>query len=300
MVVSSNKFIILKSNPDTNIISGLPYAHYSYSGCRYSAVKNVNIDEIDDEYKNLIGKKIKLATVQGKIVDGEIVAIKMLSESIPHFGNVQAWSGEYSDYVYTDEEINNEVWNLGEKYLVAEFKIDEELDDENEIVFAAFEDNQSKAYFTNYDADDILVDRVHNELSGNELFKSFQQEYAGYESYAGDNWWESEESWIQRASFETDNNETYVSVLSTAGNPCGCDFYFYVYSITKFNEDGTSEILFAENEEYYLVLAIDVEGDGILEFILDDFYGTRVLLKLIDNEWKIYKEWSIPYLDCPC
>lgn len=297
--VSSNKYIILESEFDKNIGKGEAYNPISYADQRYSAIKDVDTELLEADFADLVGKRVLVGSTSGDIVIAEISSIKIMAECIPHFGSLQTWENYMGDgKVYTDDEIAADIWSMGDFYLVAEFEPEEPISED--IVFAMSLDAKPKIFPETEFVDIEKVDeKILASLSFTKMFQNYQQEYEDLEYDETQKWWESEETY-KIAAYIPVENDLQVAYYFVAGSPCGGDYFFSSFSISNFRSDGLFETVYLTDEMYTLVLALDINYDGVLEYIVQDFYGRRVLLFWGEPDWENMYEWSIPYLDCPC
>ncbi|MBN2893567.1 MAG: hypothetical protein JXL97_16970 [Bacteroidales bacterium] len=299
--VSSNRYILLDTLVSDDLSIGEASNLINYADGRFTAQKDIDYDLLPEEYKDLINSEIKVGASSGEFYTVKIKSIKMIAECIPHFGTLQNWSGEYTDNgEYNDAEKSAELWDMGSYYLVAEF---EEVKYE-QIIFAVPMDSKAKIYpeveAQELDNTDNYRTQIIDNLSSTEIFKANQEEYENSESATDEKWWNNNETWELYSYIPGENNEFYVALYLVGGNPCGGDYFFSTFSVTKFKKGSLVENMYFEELGYYLVLAIDLNDDGVLEYIVEDFFGRRILLFLGDHDWEELYEWTIPYLDCPC
>lgn len=298
--VSSNKYIVLESDFDGNLASGNAYEPIGYGDQHYSAAKDIDENQIPDGYSELIGKRVQVGTETGKIVIAEIKSLKIVAECIPHFGSIQMWEDTFDEGIdMTDEEIADEIWGMGEYYLVAEFETEKQVSDE--IIFAMQLDAKPEI-FPEIKSDEIeqYEAKIIESLTSTKIFKNYQSEYEELEYTEAEKWWEyNDELYAMPANIPV-NDEKYIAMYLVAGNPCGGDFFFKTFSVTKFREDGLLENVYLTEKGYYLVLALDINYDGVLEYIVSDFFGHKALLYFGEPDWEERYEWNVPFLDCPC
>ena len=297
--VSANKYIILDTIIDKKWTVGKPKSLIGYADQRFNSVKDVKTELLPVEYQSLIGKQVKIGFANGDLETVKITSIKIMAECIPHFGTALSWDGEFDDVVYSDEEKAKEIWDMGKYYLVAEFEDITETD--SEIIFALAFDESPIIYPSESEDDNSkeIIERIIESLSTTEIYKDYQTTYLEYGFSSDEKWWYADEIWNLYSFIQTKNDELYVALYQVTEQYCTTDYFFTTFSISKF-KDGLLEPVYLSENGYFLILAVDINGDGILEFIVDDFFGKRILLYWNETEWEQKYEWTIPYLDCPC
>lgn len=299
--VSSNKYIVLDTMADESIATGNAYAITGYADQRFTSVKDIEADKIPEKYKDLVGKIVFVGTESGGLFEAEISSIKIMAECIPHFGIIQQWEGEFDDHIYTDAEKSEQIWDMGAYFIVAEFETTTVYEDD-EIIFALplkYEKCCVYATTNNHDEKDVMYQQIIDNLSSTKIYKNYQTEYSSIVD-DGTNWWNALEFYEIFSFFESVNGETYVALYQIAGNPCGGEYYLPTFSVTKFRNDGLVENMYQTDEAYYLITPIDYNNDGVLEYIISNFYGKRILIYWGEPDWENKYEWEIPFLDCGC
>ncbi|MBN2662480.1 MAG: hypothetical protein JXR68_02420 [Bacteroidales bacterium] len=298
--VSSNKYIVLEADADTAISTGKAYSPIGYADYRYSAVRDISADFVPSEYQNIVGKTVLVSTKAGDVFEVKITSVKMIADCIPHFGTVQTWDGYLDGNKYTDAQKAAQIWNMGDHFVVAEFETSEQIDDE--IVFAVPDNDIKPFVYPSSDKNSEKVamrQRILDGLSGTKIFNNYQNMYVEYDD-TGQKWWNNSDIYEVFSFIETKPNEIYVALYQALGNPCGGEYFYTAFSVSKFRTDGLIETMYLTEQGFDLVLAIDYNGDGELEYIVDNFYGKRILIFLGEPDWVNKFEWTIPFLDCPC
>jgi len=190
---------------------------------------------------------------------------------------------------------------MGAFFIVAEFEqVDNSNDDE--IVFALPMSNNDCSIFpitASYDGYDTFRQQVITNLSSTQIFKNHQAEYTAIEG-SDSEWWKSSNLSEFFYVFESNNTETYVALYQLAGDSCGSEYFLPAFSISKFIDEEFMENLYLIDDAFNLVMAFDYNNDGNLEYIIEDFFGKRILIVWNGTDLENKFGWSIPFLDCPC
>lgn len=302
--VSANNYIILESDIDSNIEVGKADFLKKYEYTRYTVTKNINLKLLNPQFKNLIGKKILICCEDGTIDTAEIVIIKVMAECIPHFGVIQDWS--IPDEPVTEDQKAEQIWELGDHFIVAQFYTKKSLN--SNVIFAVPLGNKIELYPVIKDFKDNygLKDLYLKNLAQTDIFKSYQTEFSKIDN-SKTNWWESEDSYSNYFFVKQNSDNMFAAAYITAGNPCGGEYFYETFSIAEFVKNKLISLPFLVKEDgYALILAADIDDDGSVEFILENGFGKRILIKQTQSadgknkEFQIKYEWQIPYLDCPC
>ena len=70
------------------------------------------------------------------------------------------------------------------------------------------------------------------------------------------------------------------------------------FSIWKIIGDSLPQFQHIDSLSFQPILATDIDGDNIPEFLIDRGYGTRSLLQKKGAEWKEIYSWWIPNYSC--
>jgi hypothetical protein len=94
-----------------------------------------------------------------------------------------------------------------------------------------------------------------------------------------------------------------VSLFVIEGSGCG-GFAGQLWALWRVDASGawTSISLGGNGQESSLApeYALDANGDGLLEWVAEEFPGKYYFLRREGNSLTIYKELDIPFHDCPC
>jgi hypothetical protein len=94
-----------------------------------------------------------------------------------------------------------------------------------------------------------------------------------------------------------------VSLFVVTGSGCG-GFAGRLWALWRVDAAGawTPIVLGEKGQESSLSPwhALDVNGDGVLEWVAEQFPGKSFFLRMEGNSLTIYKDLLIPFHDCPC
>lgn len=310
--IADNKYIIISDNPDTNWIKGIPILSKTVINGAHSAIADVKLESLPPKYLDIFNKKFNIFSDNGSTFIAKINSLKLLTELFPHFEQVQKWNGvDYNDSKrqspddgsrYTDEQIALDIWkSTGQHYLVAEFVIENITKNTDNFYFALPSDKTAsvfKSVSSKKMAD--VKSKINNIVNQTKDYATIQQEFMEKSENHNNNWWTDKESNESFVFFELNNKKGYSTLNHTSGNACGGDFYAKKFSIWKTDEDSLPILLYMADGAYNTILATDIDGDNIPEFLIDDGFGNRSLLKKVGKEWTEYYTWTIPYQDCGC
>lgn len=295
--VVSNSYIILGTDADTNLAIGKPSSMFTYEDNRICIAKNTDKNQLNEKYKKIIGKKVLLGCVDGTTLVAKITDIKLISVFIPYFDLTSIDCNENEDLL-SDEQKARQLWNYGNYYIVAQFSTNKPIS--SKIVFAVPTNTDLKIFKNDEFCENcellnnILLDSLHRT----NVYKNLQNQFESFSQGAA-KWWNiaNQSFW----HFQLNSDETYVLMNQVAGSKCG-DYYFTTFTICKFQKNKLSEIQFLSVEDmYFLLVAADIDGDEQIEFVLDNHFGKRIVLKLQqNNQFRLIYQWNVPYMNDPC
>jgi len=300
--IAEDKYIIISAFADTNWVSGKPHSPASSNGGVYSALTDVNLDSLPSTYADLINKKFRVWSSAGDTYLVKITGLKLYSAFIPHFGQVQMWNGTNGEegLPFTKEQQAGDIWNSAALYLVAEFDPGNAV--LSDLFFAVPEDKPEPVLFSqdSKEITEAAYNKISLLLNKDEDYSGIQQEYTEKSERKDAQWWKDTESNEGFTVFNLSNKESYATLNHSCGNPCGGDFYFERFSIWRLLKNSPAQLLYMTESSFGTILSLDLDGDKTPEFLIDDGFGNRFLLKKENKEWTRIYSWNIPYQDCPC
>ncbi|MGB4775532.1 MAG: hypothetical protein WBP45_10190 [Daejeonella sp.] len=294
--IANNKYIILSSSPDSAWVKGAPVLQQAMDNGIYSATMDVKAEALPQVYAGLLNKEFKVCGDKGVVLNAKIKSFKLLAAVIPHFGQVQAWNGEMDAPAATDKQKAMDIWKSGARYLVAEFEADKQS---GKFYFAVPADKTRPVIFSSADIPEVKK-KIIDLAAETKEYKTAQKDFLKNSENKNGNWWASEESSETFSFFEPDGGQNYAVLIHTGGNACGDNFYAEKFSIWTIAKDAAPTLTYMINGHDKVILAADIDGDKIPEFIIDDDFGNRSLLKNTAGKWTKTYTWNIPYLDSPC
>jgi hypothetical protein len=135
-------------------------------------------------------------------------------------------------------------------------------------------------------------------LANTESYVALQKKYDLTSKVKNNNWWQNDNS--EETRFWCRLNDDYVVVNHIVGNLCDDGFFAEKYSIGKVNDKEETELLCLIDGTYRTIVIVDIDGDKIPEFVLDDGMGKRFLLKKVGNEWEKIYGWNIQNFNIGC
>lgn len=287
--IIDNQYIVLSDSTINDWCTTVPNDYSQGNSAYYTSVP-VKDDVLPDEYKIAKNMGFAVYSANGEQYIAKVTGYEIVSIQIPHFGAIQQWNGEQGEAAMSNEEIAKSLWENGKHYLVAKFTISDLQS--SELCFAVPSQNTNvKVYDTiSYNTNSIIA-----ALGQTSEYVSKQGEYEEA-SGSNRNWWDEASSATIVSSIKNARNEVYTIISESAGEMCGGPFYFEATSIWC-TRNGIPEIQKISGEKSYTLIAIiDINGDDVPEYVVDDGFGGRYLLTINDSD-RIFK---IPYNDCPC
>lgn len=228
----------------------------------------------------------------------EILAI---SRIVPHFGERQAWSGEMDDAKpYTKAEIARAAFNDDAAYLVGRLSSEGAMCAPGR--YAHVVDAQAPAAGMRVTEGVDVVEK--SAVSAFRSLPSYQRIQNEFEGESNGNWDEFVAPGVSDSGLDVhvyryaDKGRHHVVVQARAGTGCG----MFEGQLTAFFQlDGSlaSPTLtpVSDMERYIDIFdALDLDGDGVLEYLGEVFFDTVV----IDQRGEEQRRIAIPYYDCDC
>lgn len=296
--VSNDKYLILSSSSKKEWAKGTPKLLEFPGNGIYSAITEAKMELIPSIYSNLIDKKINVCNKVGEIFSARITSLKLLSQFIPHFGQVETWNGSIG-IALTNEQKAQEIFKSAALFLVAEFQMDNPKAKINNLYFATPSERPKPKLFPLL-SDTSQNANIKNELSKIDEYEKVNKDYLGQSGFSSNKWWKDEEREEVFSLIKIKNGLHYATLKHVLGNPCGTGFYANFFSVWKLENKKKPLLLYIKDNSYSIVLVTDIDNDDIPEFFIDDDFGSHFLLKKDGESWRNYYDWIIPYEDCPC
>jgi hypothetical protein len=257
------------------------------------AARRVDVAKLPPELARWQGRRVRLVTVQGSTCDAKVRGLRLMSRSIPHFGDRQQWAEMKPDVVA------RQAWEMGTKVLVAD------VDKPCEHAFWAQPAGApSPAVDAGEAAAGALKARALAELRKSDGWKQIQKSYLESPTKGVKRWDELEGANVEVRRFRARRGGAEIKLVSVAEAVVG--------SCSEFNADLWG--LFEERGGTLLprntpgtssgkpVAAVDTDGDGNSELLYEPgSFGAEKGRLLLDGElWDAGEEVQVPFLDCPC
>lgn len=240
--------------------------------------------------------KFRFFTEKGEACEATLEQTELVSLETPHFSvRDNLMRGEI-----TKEEYASSSWTNGNK--VVAFHVAEEACRNQDIRWAQPASSKGAAAIreTTDEATFRTAVRKFRELGS---YTDVQNRYKK-ETGAQDRWDDRvSQSNVEVWSSGGNPNEKMVSLLVIEGSGCG-GFAGHLWALWRVDAAGkwTSINLGANGQEFSLSpwFALDVNGDGRLEWVVEQFPNKYYFLRMEGNSLTIYKDLEIPFHDCPC
>lgn len=302
--IASNKYIILSPCFDSSWTEGAP-SLVNTEDPVYASISNVATKLVPAGYQSLLHKKFVVYGNNGVTYTATIASLKIYSSLAPYFGQVQRWQGLQDEdgkkHIYTDEEKALSIHNSGAQYLVAEFNLNAPEKKPGELVFAVPPNRPASVLFalSSNDAAGANKQQIIHALNKTKDYSAIQQEYAKANTGKG-SWWQDDECNELITCYSINNKKTYTAVTHSVGDACGNDFFDQRFSVWEVEENASPVLQYMAEGFYTIILAIDIDGDNIPEFLISDGQGKRLLLKKNQEKWETCCGWEVPSNDCGC
>lgn len=301
--VADNKYIILSDTTDRAWTTGAPWLPHHENVGVYTALSNVKTESLPGSYTSLLHKKFNVCGSNGKHYTATVSSLKMYAAIIP--SSLQMLQGNEAqgdnEQPYTDKQQALDIFTKGARFLVAEFELDVQPGNTDNLYFAVPQGNPSPALLplVSKEATNANKKRIMASLIKTNDYIKVQQEYMGDPERQGINWWQDKTASTLFNSYLL-NKKGFHIIGHYSGNECSSGFFGQKFSIWQMEENASPVLLFMTEAFYTVLLATDIDADGIPEFLIEDNRGTRTLLKIDKGNWKNYYQWSIPNQTCGC
>lgn len=243
-------------------------------------------------------EKYRFFTAQGKACEAKLrERVELVSLETPHF-SVRDGLRNGS---MTKEEYAQSVWTNGNK--VVAVHVEEAACRGKDIRWA--QPASAKGAAAKQEVADEATHRTalrkFRELSS---YAEVQTRYTKETGEKGT--WDDNASTSVAAVWSSAGNpkEKTVSLFVSAGSGCGGGFAGQLWALWRVDAGGAwIPVGFGEKgQEFSLVpaYALDVNGDGVLEWVAEQFPGKYYFLRMEGNSLTTYTDLQIPYHDCPC
>ena len=291
--IAENKYIIISDNPMKNWVNGKPKLLETEMG--YSACNDLKLELLPAEYLELLHNNYSIYNDRGNFIIVKIKSLKILTSYIPADGQWLQWNGnEGESEIFTDEEIAQSIWYTGKhKYLVAEFETESEIK-KGDVYYFAIPSNKSASVFvsTVSTKSEEVKNKITKIVNQTKDYIDIQKEFKEKSGNNLDKWWSND--FEDFAYFKINNKETYALLGHTEGM---FDFESR-FSIWKIIGDSLPQFQHIDSLLFHTILATDIDGDNIPEFLIDRGYWTLSLLQKKGAEWKEIYSWWIPNYSC--
>ncbi|HEX6428463.1 MAG TPA: hypothetical protein VF008_12285 [Niastella sp.] len=303
--VADNKYIILSDTTDRTWSTGAPWlqSNENIGGYGYKAISKVKTASLPVAYTSLLHKKFNVCGNNGKHYTATVSSFKIYAAIIPF--SLQMLQGnevqEGNEQPYSDQQQALDIFNKGARFLVAEFELDAQPGNTDNLYFAVPQSKRSPALLSllSQEATNANKKRIMASLIKTTDYTKVQQEYIESPEKLGINWWQDKTADELFNSYLL-NKKGFHIIGHYSGNECSSDFFGQRFSIWQTEENASPVLLFMTEAYYEVLLATDIDADGIPEFLIEDNRGTRTLLKSDKGNWTNYYQWSIPNQTCGC
>lgn len=256
----------------------------------FTVSRSVNAAELEPSVSALKTKKLR---VEGGC-DATISEFRALARVVPHFGQRQVWEGmvpgdSKPGTPLPPEQVASGVWELGQPRLFAK------LEGCNEGSFAWLAGElQPRAAEPVEDA--ALSERALSAFAKLPSVQATQKEFLKQAKSAEGNWWEEG---TEVAIFKhPTSGQVLVSVLANLRDGCG-EFNASEWAVFEQKGKTLKRISPTQRAPDRISEALDVDGDGKLEFLGETDIGTDIALIWPDaNDFG--SALTHLFLDCPC
>jgi hypothetical protein len=261
----------------------------------------VQASELPPEVASWQGERVTDGACVAKIVDFAVIG-----RMYPHFGTRAVWAGaEEEGPAYTEQQIADDAFPSSEAVIGGR------LESEGGCSIGAYVYQHGKpgyaaAESVKHPALDEAATRAFHMLSS---WKEIQKEFVEYEKTRerehGEELDEGEEPgpWDGKGPTVTawkhpTSGAILVAVQAKEGEGCGAFFgSLSALFAVKGSLDKPELALLGEPDMGEVLDVFDIEGDGSLELVVTQGYGTTML---VNESGDSLRTLSIPFLDCPC
>lgn len=256
----------------------------------YTASRAVDAAALDPSVSALKTKKLR---VEGGCA-ATISEFRAMTRVVPHFGQANAWKGEVEGQAkpatpWSPEQIAESVWTLGEPVLYAK------LEGCSEGSYAWLADELQPRAAEPVE-DEALSERALAAFGKLPSVRATQKEFLKQAQNPDGNWWEEA---TEVAIFKhPTSGQVLVSVLANLKDGCG-EFNASEWAVFEAKGKALKRIALDQRAPDRISGALDVDGDGRLEFLGETDFSTDIGLLWPDAD-EVGAALTHTYLDCPC
>lgn len=295
--VSAYHYIVV-AGVDTTWGAGKPHLEEGYEMGVRAVMTDVNQDSLPAGYKKLLHRHIWVYSDSGKKGIAEITSFTLLTQFIPHFGQVQRWNGtEGVDSPYTAEEIALDIRRSVPTLLVARFEFINKKEIAGNYLFAVAANRRAPRSYVNTPAV-ALENKILAAAYKTDTYKTIQKDFV--QNLKKKSYW-TKEGDVQTEFYHFKNKKgtDFVTLTQEGGNPCGGDFYGEVFSFWQIGKNGIPKLLYMDNMNASTLMAVDIDNDDFPELLIQT--GTDYfLIQRVDGNWERIYSYGILNQDCPC
>lgn len=282
IVIDENLVVISMDEDD---VSHHPPKLMSPRGVAMAAVKD------EKDLKSFIGREARVIGPDQTICNAKIESLHVYAGVEPHFGQVQAWTGEFGP-APSENEIAAGIWELAGTSRVIVGQLDKRCAGG---LLATFDSEAPATSLTNLDTSEETESAVKTAFRGLSGYKLIQKEFR--EEFNKEGFWDEEDSggFVTYRAFASEGKLKYVSISVDAGPGCG-DFGGYFWALYKIGADQKPVLLTDQRDPgEYFVPEATVVVNGKTYFVGENRIFEEVGATFVNTH-------SVPIhsYDCPC
>ena len=275
-------------------------------GGRASVRRPAVLDALPEALRSWPGRQIDVHGSAGPACRGHIDKLYVLTRVEPHFGTVQYWNGEEGGAPISKARVAREAWGLGQsgRLLVGHIKPVPRARCHAGF-WARAADRPAPLIASSAPADPMLVRQALNRFRKLRGYVQVQKAYRDETASPRAPWWDAFQNGSPSVTFlqGADGKSSWISVAALAGDGCG-EFmgeFWALWQVRPAKAAGKAPTLVLLSDDrdpgrfFQPQLAVDLDGDGRMEFLSTDgvFRPTGAVLR--ESE-----AIEVPNLDCPC
>lgn len=254
-------------------------------GVAMAAVKD------EKDLKSFIGREARVIGPDQTICTAKIESLHVYAGVEPHFGQIQAWTGEFGP-APSEDEIATGIWELAGTSRVVVGQLDKRC---TGGLLATFDSEAPSTSLTNLDTSEETESAVKTAFRGLSGYKLIQKEFR--EEFKKEGFWDEEDSggFVTYRAFASEGKLKYVSISVDAGPGCG-DFGGYFWALYKIGADQKPVLLTDQRDPgEYFVPEATVVVNGKTYFLGENRIFEEVGATFVNTH-------SVPIhsYDCPC
>jgi hypothetical protein len=239
--------------------------------------------DLDPDVARLKGVKVR----DDGGCEAEIVGFRAFALEVPHFGTVQEWNGgfEGDGKRASDAQIAEDVFSAGQTFVGAE------LGGSCHGVYAVAAERPAIVSGEKV-TDAALEKKARDAFARLDAVVKLEAEYRGQGGKG--RWWD--DSAAVQIFKHPASGQVIVSVLADNRGSCG-EFAASAWAVFEV-KGGSLALLHGEGAPGEVRDAIDADGDGHLELVTHDVFGTEAAL--VGSDGNEIAALRYAYNDCPC